>query len=84
MAHWQALPSGSFFPSARLDCALFSLSGARLCRENGDTLLALPYDEGAPFPLVELFCLARIARIGARRFVLYRLDAKNSPIFWEN
>lgn len=79
----RALPAGRFFPSARLDCALARLSGARLGTRGQERFLLLPYDEGAPFPLVELFCLARVERLGAQRCVLYRLDERNSPIFWE-
>lgn len=83
MEGFRPLPPGPFFRSARLDCALRRVPGAMLRAEGDGALLALPYDEGAPFPLVELFCLAQIARVGARRCVVYRLDAKNAPIFWE-
>ena len=34
----------------------------------------------APFPLPELFCLARIGTVGGRKCVIYRVDEKNSPI----
>ena len=81
---WRALPEGPLFRSARLDCALTRLSGALVCERERETLLALPYDEGAPFPLPELFCLARIGEAARRRCVLYRLSDRNEPIFWEN
>ena len=77
---WRALPEGPLFRSARLDCALTRLSGALVCERERETLLALPYDEGAPFPLAELFCLARIGMVGGRKCVIYRVDEKNSPI----
>ena len=77
---WRALPEGPLFRSARLDCALTRLSGALVCERERETLLALPYDEGAPFPLPELFCLARIGTVGGRKCVIYRVDEKNSPI----
>ena len=83
MDSWHALPKGPFFRSARLDCALARLSGARLCERGGETLLALPYDEDAPFPLPELFCLARIAETARGKYVVYRLDRRNDPICWE-
>ena len=57
---WRALPEGPLFRSARLDCALARLHGALICEWERETLLALPYDEEAPFPLPELFCLARV------------------------
>ncbi len=67
MGDWNALPRGSFFRSARLDCALSLLSGAMVREEKREKLLALPYSESAPFPLPELFCLARIGRVAGER-----------------
>lgn len=83
MEAWHALPQGPLFRSAQLDCALSCISGAMLCEENGEKLLALPYDEDAPFPLPELFCFARVGSVRGERCVIYRLNRKNSPIFWE-
>lgn len=80
MGDWKALPRGSFFRSARLDCALSLLSGAMVCEEKSGKLLALPYSESAPFPLPELFCLAHIGMVGGRKCVIYRVNEKNSPI----
>ena len=77
---WRALPEGPLFRSARLDCALTRLSGALVCERERETLLALPYDEGAPFPLPELFCLARIGTVDGRKCVIYRVNEKNLPI----
>ena len=72
MEDWRPLPRGSFFRSARLDCALSLLSGAMMREEKSGKLLALPYSENAPFPLPELFCLARIEMVGGRKCVIYR------------
>lgn len=83
MGDWKALPRGSFFRSARLDCALSLLSGAMVREEKSGKLLALPYSESAPFPLPELFCLARVDTVRGRRCVLYRLDEKKCPVMWE-
>ena len=80
MGDWKALPRGSFFRSARLDCALARLSGAMVREEKRGKLLALPYSESAPFPLPELFCLAHIATVDGRQCVIYRVNEKNSPI----
>ena len=68
---WRALPEGPLFRSALI------------CERERETLLALPYDEEAPFPLPELFCLARVERVRGRRCVIYRLDEKKSPATWE-
>lgn len=44
-----------------------------MCRREGRQLrLALPYGEGRPFPLTELFCLARIRTMDGRRWAEYR------------
>lgn len=83
MEEWHALPEGPFFRSARLDCALARLRGALIRETAEERLLALPYDENAPFPLAELFCFARVDGVRGKRCVIYRLDRKNSPIFWE-
>ena len=80
MEDWRPLPRGSFFRSARLDCALSLLPDAMVREEAHGKLLALPYSERAPFPLPELFCLARIETVGGRKCVVYRVDEKNSPI----
>lgn len=80
MGDWKALPRGSFFRSARLDCALALLSDAMVREEKSGKLLVLPYSESAPFPLPELFCLARIGTVDGRKCVIYRVNEKNSPI----
>ena len=73
MEEWRPLLRGSFFRSSQLDCAMV--------RETEDgRLLALPYSERAPFPLPELFCLARIGTVGGRRCVIYRVDRKKLPV----
>lgn len=81
MEQWQRLSEGPFFRSARLDCALARTHGALFCAQGEGGLLALPYAPEAPFPLSELFCLARVREISGKRYVVYRLDKQNSPIF---
>ena len=44
-----------------------------MCRREGRQLrLALPYGEDRPFPLTELFCMARIRTMDGRRWAEYR------------
>lgn len=57
MEEWRPLLHGSFFRSARLDCALSQLDCAMVRETEDGRLLALPYSERAPFPLPELFAL---------------------------
>lgn len=80
MEEWRPLLRGSFFRSARLDCALSQLDCAMVRETEDGRLLALPYSERATFPLPELFCLARIGTVGGRRCVIYRVDRKKLPV----
>ena len=84
MDTWRALPEGPLFRSARLDCALARCRSVLLCERERETLLAIPCEEDGPFPLPELFCLARVAQVRGRRCVVYRLDEKKCPAVWEN
>ena len=81
---WRAMSGETLFRSARLDCALARFPGALVCERAGETLLAIPCAEDAPFPLPELFCLACIAPVRGRRCVIYRLNEKKTPVMWEN
>lgn len=81
---WRPVDGEMLFRSARLDCALSCFPGALICERERETLLAIPCAENKPFPLPELFCLARIAPVRGRRCVIYRLDEKKTPVMWEN
>ena len=41
---------------------------------------AVPCAEDAPFPLTELFCLARIETVAGRRCVVFTFDASGWPV----
>ena len=43
-------------------------------------LAAVPCAEDAPFPLTELFCLARIETVAGRRCVVFAFDASGWPV----
>ena len=47
-------------------------AGTLLRREGGVTHLAVPWPPDTPFPLTELFCLARIRTMDGRRWAEYR------------
>lgn len=62
--------SSPWRPARAEDCPL-PLPPGSLCQRAGTRRrLALPYEPGAPFPLPELFCLARVCSMERRRWVL--------------
>ena len=81
---WRPVDGETLFRSARLDCALSCFPGALICERERETLLAIPCAENKPFPLPELFCLARIAPVRGRRGVIYRLNEIITPVLWDN
>ena len=81
---WRPVDGEALFRSAYLNCALSRFPGALICERERETLLAIPCAENKPFPLPELFCLARIAPVQGRRCVVYRIDEKKVPMMWEN
>ena len=50
-------------------------------REGSVLLLALPLEEGRPFPLEALFCLGRIQCVEGSRCVVYAFR-EEEPILW--
>lgn len=67
----------------RLRSARWELTLARaLRRETAErTDFALPYSPARAWPLPELFCFARLARIGDESYIIYAFDRSGSPIF---
>lgn len=56
--------------------------GGALVRRAGEQLfLALPYQAGRPFPLVSLFCFARICGIRGREYAVFAFDGAEQPVF---
>ena len=69
------------FQSGFLQHQLRGVSGALTRRGKGRRLLALPFDVGRPFPLVPLFCFARILRIGGTVYAVFAFDRNEIPAF---
>lgn len=73
-----AEPCGSREPAWRPagpgDCPLPMPPGAMCRREGRQLRLALPYGEDRPFPLTELFCLARIRAMDGGLWAEYRFE----------
>ena len=51
-------------------------------REGMVLLVALPLEEGRPFPLEALFCLGRMECVEGRRCVVYAFR-EEEPVLWE-
>jgi len=45
--------------------------------------VALPLTAEGPFPLTELFCFARVQRMGERLWAVYRFDGRGWPVMAE-
>ena len=53
-------------------------------RREGETLLvALPLEEGRPFPLEALFCLGRVRCVEGKRCVVYAFREEEPFFLWE-
>lgn len=72
---WRPAREVPFFPAAA------ALPDGALVRRAGSVwLAAVPCAEDAPFPLTELFCLARIETVAGRRCVVFAFDASGWPV----
>ena len=71
----------ALFSDPELRRLLSGVRGARICREEGRLLLAFPWEKRQPFPLVPLFCLARLECVGGRYCVVFTFDEKCRPVF---
>ena len=79
---WQSTGSPErLFQSGFLQHQLRGVSGAMTRRGKGRRFLALPFDTGGPFPLVPLFCFARILRIGGTAYAVFAFDRNEVPVF---
>jgi len=71
---------GGLLSEKELSCRL-EQEGEVWYRREGEVLhIAIPWRDGAPFPLETLFCLARVERVQGERCVLYRFDEKRGPL----
>ena len=69
-----------FFEDARLNAQLTAAQDALWSTAEGMRRVALPYAQDAPFPLVELFCLAKIESICGKACAVYCVDAQGRPV----
>lgn len=57
--------------------------GAVCCSRGAGHTIAIPWRQGEPFPLTEMFCLARVGSMAGRTWVFYTLNGRGEPIFQE-
>lgn len=78
---WRPAPKPEeFFRSAWLRRRLRGLSGARTRRDRERFYLALPYDPRRAFPLVTLFCFARVRVLEGRPYAVFAFEGEE-PVF---
>ena len=79
-AGWRHSPALDF-PDPPVALA-YRAAPSGLCRDepDGGLTLAYPFLPGRPFPLVPLFCLARLRRIEGREYLLFSFDREKNPV----
>ena len=78
---WHPELPEQLFREERLRCQLNAAGKILVCRQGRGHKVAVPFDEKTPFPLAELFCFARIRRIGEREYAIFAFDGENNPSF---
>lgn len=71
---------GELLPDAFLSRRLADCGRAWTRREGETLYLALPVEEGKPFPLTALFCLARVQRVKGTLCAVYRFSGEGKPL----
>lgn len=78
---WQPVSNPEqLFRNAFFKERLRGVQGALSRREDGVRCMALPYSERRPFPLVPLFCFARIRWIGGQMYAVFCFDQDENPL----
>ncbi len=68
------------FRSSFLHSRLKSYGRAWWRREGNRLLLALPLEQGKPFPLEAMFCFSRVERVAGCRCAVYAFDGQEEPV----
>ena len=76
-AGWR--PAGPDFFRRRFRGSLRGAEGALWRPAGAGRRLALPWDEGRPFPLMEAFCFVRVGEIGGRPYAILTFDGDEWP-----
>lgn len=77
----QGTEPSRFFRTEEL-CRLLRVSGGFLTRRKGTVrLVAIPFSGQRPFPLVSMFCFARIERFQNGIYAVFAFNEKEQPVF---
>lgn len=80
---WQpAAEPEKLFRGTILRGRLRGKQGVLFCRSGECCFLSIPFDVGSPFPLTDMFCLARIRRLGRRQYAVFCFDSQENPRFF--
>ena len=79
--HWEPSFPGRFFSDPALERRLRAQSGTLYRTEGNRRIAALPFDVHRPFPLMELFCFARLQTVEGKSRVLYAAGPDGVPVF---
>ena len=71
---------GNLFRDVFLRQQLEKIRRALWRRAGGTTTLAMPLRDGEPFPLMALFCFARIERVEGERCAVFCFDEREEPV----
>lgn len=78
---WQSVPEPwELFRENQLRRQLQGIQGALVYHGGNRRFVALPFDTGKPFPLTDMFCLARVRRIGQREYAVFCFDREERPV----
>ena len=77
---WRRTGTARLFRSMRFQRPLRNVREALTRRDGERRRVALIQEEGAPFPIPELFCLASLTRIGARDYWVFTFDRREWPV----
>jgi len=72
------------FRTRRLRELLCGQQGVRRNRRENDVRIAIPYDKGKSFPLIDFFCFSELMVINGRTYLVFCFDRKEHIIFGES
>ena len=67
------------FHTPTLKRHLLTGKGVLVSRRGEHCFVALPFDARRPFPMTDMFCLARIRRIHQRQYAVFCFDGQEQP-----